>query len=168
MQGGCEGCEGTDVLVLRIDSTNINVLRYSRGTVRFEPLEGTSFSGSGSGSWEDGAITYGVADDGAFEIVMDGVWMQAEAMANRDRFPNTFTIEIPMTHADDRGTFNLLAFYEYNDEADGTGWRRIAEDSRELRLPYKGTPKGIVGLILQCVDVQGEACVIPVTRDPDE
>ncbi len=165
------GCKATQVLLIRLDSSNINLFYYTRGVVRLEPVGGTAFSGDRSGSWADGAVTYSVTEDGAFEIVMDGAWMQAEALANRDRYPNTFTIEFPLTHVEQSGTFHLTARYEYDDSVHGSGLRTIAVGTRypDLELPYEGTPSGVVGLFLRCADAEQEACTMSLPDpDPDE
>ena len=162
------GCKATQVLTIRLDSSNININYYTRGIVRLDPVGGTGFSGDQSGSWADGAVTYSVTGDGAFEIVMDGAWMRAEAMANRDRYPNTFTIEFPLTHVEQSGTFHLTARYEYDDSVHGSGVRTVAEGARypDLELPYHGTPSGVIGLILRCADLEQEACTMSLP-DPD-
>jgi len=162
------GCKEKRVVTLRISSTNINVLYYSRGRVLFEPVEGTEFRSSGGGQWAGGDVTYSITEEGNFEIVMDGQWMQDEVLRNRDgAYPGAYVLEIPLVGVEDEGTFEVTAEYAYEDVEDGTGWRVIAEGSvyPPLELPLDGGDD-YIGIVMQCTDPQGEACT--VTRpDPD-
>jgi len=155
----CAGCKEQKIFTIRLTSTNVNVLYYSRGRIAFEPTGDTAFKRTRSGSWADGAVTYSVNDSGIFEIIMDGQWMQDEAMRNRmGDFPGAYVIEIPLAGLEDAGTFQVTAEYAYEDT--DTGWRIVASDSRTLTLPFDAGEYGenVFGLILQCVDPMGEAC----------
>jgi hypothetical protein len=164
------GCKEKRVVTLRISSTYINMLFYSRGRVLFEPIEGTTFRSSGGGQWAGGDVTYSITEDGNFEIVMDGQWMQDEVMRNREPggpYEGAYVLEIPLVGMEDEGTFEVTAEYAYEDVEDGTGWRVIAEGSvyPPLELPLGGGDD-YIGIVMQCTDPQGEACT--VTRpDPD-
>ena len=162
------GCKTKRVVTLRISSTHINLLYYSRGRVLFEPIDGTSFRSTGGGQWAGGDVTYSITDEGNFEIVMDGQWMQDEVLRNREgAYPGAYVLEIPLVGIEDDGTFEVSVEYAYEDLEDGTGWRVVA-DGRiypSLELPLDGGDD-YIGIVMQCSDPQGEAC--SVTRpDPD-
>ncbi|MBW2261272.1 MAG: hypothetical protein JRG91_04795 [Deltaproteobacteria bacterium] len=162
------GCKTKRVVTLRISSTHVNLLYYSRGRVLFEPIDGTSFRSTGGGQWAGGDVTYSITDEGNFEIVMDGQWMQDEVLRNREgAYPGAYVLEIPLVGIEDDGTFEVSVEYAYEDLEDGTGWRVVA-DGRiypSLELPLEGSDD-YIGIVMQCSDPQGEAC--SVTRpDPD-
>lgn len=162
------GCKAKRVVTLRISSTHINVLYYSRGRVLFEPIEGTEFRSTGGGQWAGGDVTYSITEGGNFEIVMDGQWMQEEVLRNREgAYPGAYVLEIPLVGIEDEGTFEVTAEYAYEDVEDGTGWRVIAEGRvyPPLELPLD-SGDDYIGIVMQCTDRQGEAC--SATRpDPD-
>lgn len=160
------GCKAQRVIKVRLSSTNINVLYYSRGRVVFEPVGETEFKASGGGTWADGYVTYAISEEGNFIIHMDGAWMQAEVMRNRDGdFPGAYVIEIPLVGLNDEGVFEVWAEYAYNDVEDGTGERVVAEGRLypPLELPMD-SGDNVIGIILECTDPQNEAC----TASPPE
>jgi hypothetical protein len=162
------GCHKKKVVMIHLETSSGSLFYWDRGVITFDPEEGTSFRKDGEGDWADGAVTYGVNEDGAFEIVMDGEWMQEQALANRERFGNTYVVEVPLTNVEAKGTFDVRAVYRYNDVEDGTGWRTTHEGLlySPVTLPLDGSGSQRISLLMQCVDEQWEACT-PVGMDPD-
>ncbi len=163
------GCKRKEVVVLHLETRSGSMLYWDRGVVTFDPQGDTWFRRYGEGTWAGGAVTYGVNEDGEFEIVMDGAWMQEQALANMERFGGSFVVEIPLTNVEASGSFILTARYEYNDEDDGTGWRTTHEGRLfgELELPFSPATGDKISLLMQCVDEQREACT-PSGWDPDD